>query len=712
MKQILQNLKTGEIYQPDLPTPRLKPGHLLIQTSKSLVSLGTERMLVEFGEANWFKKALQQPDKVRQVIQKIKTDGIQPTLKTVIHKLDKPMPLGYCNAGTVIGTGKGVLCFDVGDRVASNGPHAEVVCVPENLCAKIPDKVPDEAAAFTVVCAIALQGVRLARPTLGETFVVQGLGLIGLLTVQILMANGCQVIGFDLDPQKVTLAREYGAKAYGISERMSPVDLTIQATHGVGADGVIICAATKSNDPIHQAPQMCRKRGRVILIGVVGLHLSRADFYEKEILFQVSCSYGPGRYDAKYEDKGLDYPVGYVRWTEQRNFEAILQLMATSKVQIDNLITEVVPLNQALQLYANLGERGGIGYLIDYPQKIQLEKKVVELRAETIAVSQRPVIGFIGAGDFASRTLIPAFQKAGVKLKCIASASGTSGYHQGKKFGFEVTTTEYLSVLNDPEINAVVVVTRHDSHANFVLDTLKAGKHVFVEKPLCINEDELDKIETFYHKSSVVTSIDVPLLMVGFNRRFSPLIKKTKELLGGQENTPKAMIMTVNAGSVPEDHWIQDPNTGGGRIVGEVCHFIDVLRFLTDQEIVESQMITMDSPTEDTVAISLTFADGSIGTVHYFANGHKNFPKERLHVFCAGKILIMDNFRQLKGFGWGKFKRQRLLSQDKGYHAEVRAFLDAIEKRKPIPIPFEEIVEVTRTTLRLVKSNYECTQSN
>ena len=506
MKQILQSLKTGQIELAELPVPKVKAGSLLIKTSRTLISLGTERMLLNFGKAGWVDKARQQPDKVKQVLQKMKTDGLMPTVNAVFNKLDQPLALGYSNAGIVLEVGAGVSGFKKGDRVVSNGNHAEVVCVPANLCARIPEEVDDTSASFTVVSAIALEGVRLINPTLGESVAVIGLGLIGLLTCQILQANGCRVIGFDFDRSKVDLAREYGVSAYDISRGNSPVDLAMNFSRGYGVDAVIITAATSSNDPVQQAPQMCRKRGRVVLVGVCGLNISRDDFYKKEISFQVSCSYGPGRYASEYEEKGLDYPIGFVRWTEQRNFVAVLDLMATGKLRTAELVSREIPFNEAEAAYEMVSEAKDIlGLVLKYDGKVDLEQKSVflqEIAQHPPTACNKAVIGFIGAGNYAGGMLIPSFAKAGAVLKTIASAGGVSGSHIGSKHGFSISTTDTGRIFNDPEINTVVIATRHGSHAHFVIEALNSGKHVFVEKPLCLTFAELEEIKAAWKKAA------------------------------------------------------------------------------------------------------------------------------------------------------------------------------------------------------------------
>ncbi len=705
-----------------MPSPGPMPGHVLIRTTTSLISAGTERMLVEFGKAGFIEKARQQPDKVRQVIDKIRTDGLLPTVEAIFARLDQPVPLGYCNAGVVLEVGQGVTDFSVGDRVVSNGPHAEIVRVPKNLCAKVPEVLSDEEAAFTVVGAIALQGIRLAQPTLGEAFVVTGLGLIGLLAVQLLRAHGCRVLGIDMDPQRVRMAEQFGAETVDLSKGGDPVAAGERFSRGRGMDGVIITAATKSSEPVHQAALMCRKRGRIVLVGVTGLELSRDDFYKKELSFQVSCSYGPGRYDPLYEEKGCDYPVGYVRWTEQRNFEAVLDMMAAGALDVKPLITHRFSIQEAGKAYEVLGGKEPcLGVILSYPKITQVganysgeterQDRVVSLR-ESKQVQASPVVGFIGAGNYAGRVLISAFRKAGAGLHTLASAGGVSALHYGKRLGFAEATTDVDAVLGNPDINTVVIATRHDSHADFVCRALEAGKHVFVEKPLCMNLEELDRIQDVY--SSLITHhSSLPLLMVGFNRRFAPQVRRIKELLEGVEGA-KCFIMTVNAGAIPADHWTQDPGVGGGRIVGEACHFIDLLRFLAGARIqgYTAHYLGGDK-LKDKATLLLTFADGSTGTIHYLANGHKSFPKERLEAFCGGRVLQLDNFRKLTGYGWPGFRKMNLWRQDKGQAACAAAFVEAVREGKESPIPLEELIEVSRIAIELAcaKNNMQ-TEAN
>ena len=701
MKQILQNLKTGVTELADVPSPGAGAGQVLIRTSRTLISAGTERMLVDFGKAGLIDKARQQPDKVRMVLDKVRTDGIVPTLNAVRHKLDQPLPLGYCNAGTVVAIGAGVTGFSVGDRVACNGKHAEMVSVPVNLCARIPDTVHDEEAAFTVVGAIALQGIRLAQPTLGECVVVTGLGLIGQIAVQLLRASGCRVLGIDFDPMKLALARSFGAETVDLAAGEDPIAAAARFSRGHGVDAVILTAATTSSEPVHQAAVMCRKRGRIVLVGVTGLELSRDDFFKKELTFQVSCSYGPGRYDSAYEDKGQDYPIGYVRWTEQRNFEAVLDAIAEGGLRVTPLVSHRFALDAADDAYEVVGGREpSLGIVLEYPgadggrDDALRARRVAIAPAAPRAAGQAPRIAFVGSGNYATGVLIPAFKSAGAHLQTVASGAGVSAVHAGRKYGFEAATTDTPSIFSDPAVDAVAITTRHDSHANLVLRALEAGKTVFVEKPLCLTVEELSAIESGYARAGN------PRVMVGFNRRFAPQVQKMKALLATSA-APKSFVMTVNAGAIPADHWTQDRAVGGGRIAGEACHFVDLLRFLADSPIVSHSRTAMDGVTADTVTMQLGFADGSIGTIHYFANGSKAFPKERLEVFTQGRVLQLDNFRRLTGFGWPKFTRMNLWQQDKGQKACAAAFLDAIRSGAPSPIPFDEIVEVTRTTIAL-----------
>ena len=668
-------------------------------------------MLVDFSKANFIDKARQQPDKVKQVLDKVKTDGLLPTIDAIRSKLDQPLPLGYCNAGIVVESGTDD--FTKGERVVSNGNHAEIVRVPRRLCAKIPDEVDDDSAAFTVLASIGLQGIRLINPTLGEDIVVSGLGLIGLLCVQMLRANGCRVLGIDFDTKRCELARQFGADTVNLSQGQDPVTAAQAFSKGRGVDGVLVAAATRSDEVIHQAATMCRKRGRIVLVGVVGLNLRRDDFFKKEITFQVSASYGPGRYDPLYEESGQDYPIGFVRWTEQRNFEAVLDMMAAGTLDVKPFISHRFKIDEAIQAYQLISDTSALGILIDYPETNEaiLRKNVVSLdAAPTVSQSntdrQKAVVGFIGAGNYASRTLIPAFKQAGATLDTVVSSGGISGVHHGKKAGFAATTTDLDSIWSNDAINTVAIATRHDAHATQVNQALKSHKHVFVEKPLALKLTDLEEIQTTY--SSLDNKQFSPVLMVGFNRRFAPHIVKMKSLLEPRKE-PKSIIITVNAGAIPAGHWTQDADVGGGRIIGEGCHFIDLMRFLVGHTISDHQaMMIGDAPglavRDDKTSITLSFADGSFGTIHYLANGGKAFPKERVEVFCGDAVLQMNNYRQLLGYGWTGFRSMKLWQQDKGQNACVQAFIDAIKQGKPSPIPYSELMESSRISIEAANS--------
>lgn len=703
MQQLLQDMVNGQTAVTSAPAPNIEEGCLLINSTTSLISAGTERMLVDFGKASYFSKARQQPEKVKMVLEKIRTDGLMTTIEAVRSKLANPLPLGYCNIGFVRDIGAGVSGFRMGDRVVSNGPHADLVKVPSSLCARVPENVDDETAVFTVLASIGLQGVRLARPTLGEAFVVTGVGLIGLLTVQLLRANGCRVLAVDFDETKLALARCFGAETCNPGAGEDPVSAGMAFSRGRGVDGVIIAASTRSNAPIAQAARMSRKRGRIILIGVTGLEFNRADFYEKELSFQVSCSYGPGRYDPRYEKKGHDYPIGFVRWTEQRNFEAVLDMMASGRLDVQPLVSHRFAFEDAPAAYKLLSEdKSALGILLKYTSDTERRGiKLVALHCSGGFDTGRPVIGFIGAGNYASRILIPAFKAAGAQLHTILTDRGTSGVIYGSRAGFAKASTDPGDLLLNDKINTVVIATRHNTHAGFIVRALKAGKHVFVEKPLCLTLDELKAIEGAY--AAVGGPSRAPYLMVGFNRRFSPQIQKMKLLLRSVKE-PKTFIMTMNAGKIPADHWTQDLAVGGGRIIGEACHYIDLMRYLAGSCIISVQARRMgDAPgidiPEDKAVIVLGFADGSFGTIHYLANGAADFSKERIEVFAAGRILQLDNFRTLKGFKWHGFKKMNLWKQDKGQNACVAAFLKYLADRQEQPIPFDEIIEVAQVAI-------------
>jgi predicted dehydrogenase/threonine dehydrogenase-like Zn-dependent dehydrogenase len=700
MKHLLQDLQNGTTTIVDSPVGVLEKQFIQIVSHVSLVSAGTERMVVDFGKANFLNKALQQPEKVKQVLNKVLADGLIATVESVRSKLQHPIPLGYANVGEVSALGSSVVGYKVGDRVVSNGHHADVVTVPWTLCAKVPDQVDDEEAVFTVVASIGLQGIRLANPSLGECVVVTGVGLIGLLTVQMLIAQGCRVLAIDFDDTKLVLASKFGAEICNPAKGEDTVAAGLRFSRGRGVDAVIITASTKSSDPVAQAAHMCRKRGRIVLVGVTGLNLNRSDFYEKELTFQVSCSYGPGRYDSDYEEGGKDYPLGFVRWTEQRNFEAVLDLMASGKLNVKPLITHRFAFEEAANAYAALSEQKSVlGILLRYQSPIAsrlvTRVKLSGYAPETQNSNANSIVNvaFIGAGNYASRVLMPAFNRSGANLRTVVTSGGLSAAIHGKKLGFSEATTNIDDVLNDTAINSLVVATRHDSHAEYVVRGLKSGKHVFVEKPLCISRSELASV---IQASSSATS----LLTVGFNRRFAPQILRLKALLD-ESNEPFSMVMSVNAGPIPADHWTQDPGIGGGRLIGEACHFVDLLRHLAGAPISKHHIDYLQTVTRDSFSIQLRFENGSIGIIHYLSNGHRSYPKERLEVFCVGRVIQLNNFIKMRGFGWPGFSKMNLWRQDKGQSALVSAFVEAVKIGGPSPIPKEEIFEVMEICLNL-----------
>jgi predicted dehydrogenase/threonine dehydrogenase-like Zn-dependent dehydrogenase len=696
MRQIIQDLKDGATILEEVPAPIVKSGEVLIQTTRSLVSLGTERMLVEFGKAGIIAKARQQPERVKMVIDKARTDGIKPTLTAVFNKLGQPLPLGYCNVGKVIAVGKGVTGFNIGDRVASNGHHAEFVSIPQNLVCRIPDNVSDDEAAFTIIGAIGLQGIRLLNPTFGETIVVIGLGLIGLLTAQLLKANGCKVIGFDYDAKKVQLAADAGILAYNPGDGTNQVKMVLSVTDDIGADGVIITASNKSNEIIAQAAQMSRKRGRIVLVGVIGLDINRTDFYEKELSFQVSCSYGPGRYDAEYEQKGNDYPIGFVRWTEKRNFEAILQSISSGALNVTPLITGRVALAEFEKIYADMNGSSAIASIIVYESSNAPLNNVV-LNNNSFE-GQRGIIGIIGAGNFTSAMILPSLKRAKAAIKYIGSSGGLSGTTLAKKYGISNSTTDYSQILTDKDVDLVVITTRHNKHAVMVVEVLEANKHVFVEKPLALSSAELDRILTAYNKAEKTIS-------VGFNRRFAPLAVKMKKLLGNSTSEMN-IIANMNAGAIPMNSWVQDMEIGGGRIIGEACHFIDLCTFLSGSKVKAVCTNAMGlNPQEqtDNASILLKYENGTNAVINYFSNGSKEYAKERVEVFNQGRTLILDNWRKLMGYGFKGFSNQSS-PQDKGHDAQFELLIKGIKEGGGPIIPIDEIINTTRASFAAIES--------
>jgi predicted dehydrogenase/threonine dehydrogenase-like Zn-dependent dehydrogenase len=618
--------------------------------------------------------------------------------------LEQPLPLGYCNVGIILETGEGVNGFAVGDRVASNGQHAEYVCIPQNLVAKIPGNVSLEEATFTVVGSIGLQGIRLCSPTFGETIVVIGLGLIGLLTAQLLAANGCRVIGIDIEKEKCLLAEKWGVITVNPSDGTDPVKAVLDSTNGIGADGVIITASAKNNDIISQSAQMSRKRGRIILIGVIGLNINRAEFYDKELLFQVSCSYGPGRYDDNYEQKGIDYPLGYIRWTEKRNFEAVLHAISSGNLNVKELITEIVDIGDYNKIYGNIGQSKSIASIFRYPvpddtAKITTPQHTIEFSTVKSA-GVKGVVGVIGAGNFTKMTMLPALKGSGANLRYIASSGGVTGTSLARKFGFNFSTTDYKQILTDKDVDTVIITTKHNSHAKFVIEALQADKHVFVEKPLALDYEQLTSIIDTYNEV-----IGRKSLMVGFNRRFSPHTQAIKKSMGLNPG-PINLNLTMNAGFIPKEVWVHDMSIGGGRIIGEACHFLDLCVFLTGSEIVSVCMNGMgENPASnlDNASILLKFKNGSNAVVNYFANGSKAYSKERLEVYSRERIWITDNFRTTKAFGVKGFKNIKT-KIDKGHKVQFHKYIERIQNGGEPLIPFNEIVNVTKASFAAIQS--------
>ena len=693
MKQILQSLRSGSINVNEIPAPKVKEGYVLIKTSKTLISSGTERSLIEFGKSNYFKKALSQPEKVKEVLYKVKNEGFSETYKAISNKLDTPTPIGYCNVGTVIKVGKGVKNFQIGDKVVSNGYHSEIVSVPKNLCAKIPKDISDEDAVFSILGAISLQGIRLANTNLGETVAVIGLGLIGLLTVEILKASGCHVIAIDIDEKKVKIARSLGVHSIKLSKTNTAVSTVDKITNGVGVDAAIISSSSSNNDPIELASKLCRKRGSVVLIGVADLKLNRNIFYGKELNFQVSCSYGPGRYDKNYEEKGIDYPIGYVRWTENRNILAIIKLIKDKKIEVEKFKSKTFHIEDAKQAYEYmLKNRNALGIIINFGNEVRSHENYENIVLSKTSEVKKINIGFFGAGNY-SKVLLNEIKKSDVNLVTIVSDQGITGTQAGKKFNFENSTTSDKLIYQNKKINLVFICTQHQTHADLTLQNLNAGKNVFVEKPLALTVTDLNLIKKSLLKNK-------KKLFIGYNRRFSKFSKKIKNLISEYE-VPKALIINVNAGEIPLDSWIHDKEIGGGRLIGEACHFIDYSRFIVGKKIIDFSKTSLSSKTNDTFIINLTFEDGSVAVINYFANGHKSIPKERVEIFMDGKILILENFRKLKGYGWPNFKRMASFNQDKGQKSMIYEILHTLEKGGEPLIPYEEIFEVSKIAIEL-----------
>lgn len=704
MKQVIQNFKTGELFVDDVPVPSLSKGTVLVENKFSLISAGTERSTVSVGKANLLGKARQRPDLVAQVLQNIKKEGLKATLDKVKTKLDSLKALGYSTSGVVHATMDTKGVFKPGDRVACAGQdyasHAEVVAIPQNLVAKIPDGVTFEEASFTTLGAIALQGVRQANPTLGENICVIGLGLLGQITCQLLNANGCNVFGIDLSPKLVEISKENGAMVSMLRNEANLMAAVENFTKGHGFDSVIITAAAPTNDPIELSAEITKKKGKVIVVGAVKMDIPRdPHFYRKELELKLSCSYGPGRYDVSYEEEGIDYPYAYVRWTEQRNMEAFLQLLARKTINLKPLITHVFDIAEAEKAYdIVLGKikEPHIGILLKYGDNEDKLKTIYNVNATPISKINA---GFIGAGSFAQSYLIPNVKTGHGSLDTVVTTKGITAKNVAEKFGFNKASSNTSDVYSNPEINTVFIATPHNSHAKYVIEGIKANKHIFVEKPLAMNYAELEEVKKVYNGNT-------SKLMVGFNRRFSPIAQEIKNRLKGA-NEPLVMNIRVNAGYIPKDHWTQIEEVGGGRIVGEMCHFIDLMQFFTDAKPVsifadcitsENSLITV----ADNINVLVKFSDGSIGNLIYVANGDKSLPKEHIEVFCAGKVGIINDFRD--GVFHSGNKVEKLKLAGKGHKQEILAFIDALTSEKNSPISFESIYNTTLVTFKIQDS--------
>ena len=723
MKQVLQHARTGDVTVEEVPAPQLLPGCVLVRIAASVVSAGTERASSEFARKSLLQKAKSRPDLVREVISKVQRDGIFSAVQAVRTRLDQPQNPGYSSAGTVVAVGEGVTDFKPGDRVACAGAgfavHGEIARVPRLLVARIPaadtgaGEVAFDEAAFATLGAVALHGIRTAEAKLGDLVAVIGLGLLGQLTVQLLKAAGCQVLGMDINPSRADLAQQMGADSVA-SSASAFRGLCLEASRGFGVDSVVITAETSSSDPVNLAGAVARDRAIVVAVGTVGMDIERKAYYEKELDLRISRSYGPGRYDAAYEQKGRDYPIGYVRWTETRNMEAFVQLLAQKKLNLNALITHRFPVERAQSAYdliTGRSQESFLGVVIQYADTA-VDVRTLMLVPDT-GISDRSraagesglMVGLLGAGGFASSTLIPAMKASShTTLVMVCAATGSHAKHAGRKFGFRDCTTNVLELFRDPAINTVVVATRHHLHANQLLSALAAGKNVFCEKPLCLSEEELRAIVCAYLE---IPTSQRPALMVGFNRRFAPMIALTKSFLASISE-PLALHYRINAGYLPPDHWVNDPEQGGGRLLGEVCHFVDLLLYLAGSPVIDIETRAL-GPTErysgDNVLVSLRFANGSEGTISYLANGDRSYSKERIEIFGGGSTVVLDDFRRLELVRNGR--RQTIRSrfrQDKGHRAEWAAFADFIRLRSNPPLPFENLVCSTLATLRAEES--------
>jgi predicted dehydrogenase/threonine dehydrogenase-like Zn-dependent dehydrogenase len=708
MKQVLQNRKTGRPFVGEVPVPALQRGRVLVRTVASLISAGTERAAVELVSKGLVQEARQRPDLVKAVVAKVKNEGILNTFASVRDKMAASQALGYSAAGIVSAVAEDVAEFQIGDRVACAGvgfaSHAEVLSVPKNLCVHLPDGVSFESGAYGTLGAIALQGVRLAQPTLGESVVVIGLGLVGQLTVQLLKANGCRVFGLDLDQSRVSLALEMGADKALVSDESTAKEIETW-TRGYGADAVLITAATDSNQPVELAARVSRLKGRVIVVGMTGMDIPRQPFFSRELKLIISMSYGPGRYDPDYEERGNDYPLPYVRWTEKRNIESFLELIAEKRVNVERLTTHRFPIAGAEHAYRLISgdvQEPYLGVVLNYDPEAEVVRRVSLGAAAPARKSEKSIIlGVIGAGGYVPAMLLPHFKSEGVQFRSIATASGVSAHDVGKRFGFAYAVSSAEEVLEDADVNLVVIGTRHDTHAELARKALELDKHVLVEKPLALNDQELESVLATAGSSS-------GKLMVGFNRRFSPLAQRAKDFFAGRE-TPLSILYRVNAGRIPKEHWTQNAQEGGGRIIGEVCHFIDLMQYLTGAPPVFVFAEAMSAKSSkivdaDSAFITLRFADGSNGAVAYLSEGDKALAKERVEIFGGGRVFILDDYRRATLYKDGREEQVTLKAQDKGQQAQVRAVCASVLEGGSAPISLDELGTTSRATFRVLDS--------
>jgi predicted dehydrogenase/threonine dehydrogenase-like Zn-dependent dehydrogenase len=708
MKQLLQNLSDGKTLVVDIPTPEPRPGTALVKTASSLVSAGTERSLVSFAEKSLIGKAQSRPDLVRQVLDKAKREGLLSTIEQAFNKLDQPMTLGYSSAGTIVAVGEGLEGFQAGDRVACGGGgfavHAEYAVVPQNLLVKLPDEVDFDSAAFTTLGAIGMHGFRIAHPQIGDRVAIVGLGLLGLLTAGIANAAGCSVFGIDLSPERLLLGEKFGVTG---ALRQDAEAAGYAFTNGRGFDAVLICADDPTNDTVNLAGELARDRGQVVSLGVIGLDIVRKPYYMKELNFQVSRSYGPGRYDPNYEEKGADYPFGYVRWTEGRNMESFVELLARKKLDVSPLIShrfEIGKAPDAYELITGKTKEPFLGVVLTYPGDAAqpITRSVPNPEFQAAKQTGELGVGILGAGNYANAVFLPAIKSAGGTTPIgIATASGATAHTAAKRFGYSYATSSAQELFEDEKIDVIALLTRHHLHAPQILAAFEHGKHVYCEKPLAINPEQLEEIYAALQKEKA------PLLMVGFNRRFAPMAVEMKKF-HADRNEPLFASYRINAGFIPLTHWLHDPKQGGGRIIGEGCHFIDFITYLVGkppEKVTARALPDSGRYHEDNVLITLEFADGSLGTVTYLANGDKSVPKEEIEVFCGSRVSRLHDFRELELIKNGKTtKSKALLRQDKGQKSAWTAFINAVKTGGTPPIPYSEIRGVTQATFAAMES--------